>query len=467
MSFATDQKFKEFLERKERVLRQLEVFEKQAKQPLNNLQESIFFELKTFLNHAKKSAYYKEKIEPLDFKIQNAKSLNELLQILPILKREDIQNHRAEMFIKIPGSKDSDYGESKTSGSSGKPVITTKYLPVHNTVAFALQLLDAKWSQRKLEAPMAVFRFNTPAKESKGPLEPYSYLTEAGTTYFRKLSGTFMGESLDFLAEKQIRNISINAKGAKLLLDEQKRNPRPNIKIDQILNFTDPVDQALRTLAKEVFGAKIINRYSTEELGMIAMQCPHADHLHALQFINYLEILDDDDQPCAVGQPGRVVVTHLKSLAMPFIRYEVGDIGVWGQPCQHGIELPVFDPTITRIRDLLTNPDGSVRAPSFGKAKFTEFEGLTDFQTILFNDAIAIAIRINKPLSDEQEQVVKEELNRIFFKDLPVYVFASNQMDWLQLWKRKTFIKVEEDAPRNLDLKIIKKIILENSPQIS
>jgi phenylacetate-CoA ligase len=44
---------------------------------------------------------------------------------------------------------------------------------------------------------------------------------------------------------------------------------------------------------------------------------------------NWVEILDDDGRPCAVGQTGRIVITPLRKMAFPLIRYAIGDSGRW------------------------------------------------------------------------------------------------------------------------------------------
>ena len=44
--------------------------------------------------------------------------------------------------------------------------------------------------------------------------------------------------------------------------------------------------------------------------------------MHTFDFWNYLEVLDDNNQPVKEGEEGKVVVTNLVNYAMPLIRYE-------------------------------------------------------------------------------------------------------------------------------------------------
>ena len=78
-----------------------------------------------------------------------------------------------------------------------------------------------------------------------------------------------------------------------------------------------------------------------------------------------LEVLDESGRQCAPGEPGRVVVTPLHNLAMPLLRYEIGDYAVRGQTCACGRELPVLARIAGRRRNMLRLPDGSSHWPSF------------------------------------------------------------------------------------------------------
>ena len=53
-------------------------------------------------------------------------------------------------------------------------------------------------------------------------------------------------------------------------------------------------------------------------------------------------------------------MTDLLNYGMPFIRYEIGDIGVLSKdPCRCGCNLPVLRELGGRVSDLLILPDGS------------------------------------------------------------------------------------------------------------
>ena len=108
----------------------------------------------------------------------------------------------------------------------------------------------------------------------------------------------------------------------------------------------------------------MVNIYSGQEVGYIALQCPHYEHYHVMAENMLVEVLDDQDQPCQPGQTGRVVVTTLHNFAMPLLRYEIGDYAETGHPCPCGSGLPVLTRILGRQRNLFILPDGRRRWPA-------------------------------------------------------------------------------------------------------
>ena len=126
-----------------------------------------------------------------------------------------------------------------------------------------------------------------------------------------------------------------------------------------ILNSDPSTPEQRRRLARS-FGCLVGDEYSSEEVWLIAATC-EAGEYHVFSDNVWLEILDDDDRPCLPGTPGRVVVTALHNVGMPFIRYEQGDIAslVPGR-CACGRRTPLLGTIEGRVDDDLHLPSGRV-----------------------------------------------------------------------------------------------------------
>ncbi len=58
----------------------------------------------------------------------------------------------------------------------------------------------------------------------------------------------------------------------------------------------------------------------------VAFECQEQNGLHIWEDHFLIEILDKNEQPCAPGEPGELVITSLTKEAMPLIRYHTGDV---------------------------------------------------------------------------------------------------------------------------------------------
>lgn len=111
-----------------------------------------------------------------------------------------------------------------------------------------------------------------------------------------------------------------------------------------------------RELLEEVFHCPVADCYSARELATIAYQC-EMGRLHVCE-TRYLEIVADG-RVAPPGQLGEIVVTSLTQFAMPFIRYKIGDIGIYeADACPCGRGLPVLREVVGRIHDFLVTADG-------------------------------------------------------------------------------------------------------------
>jgi phenylacetate-CoA ligase len=384
----------------------------------------------------------------------------ELLREIPILTRAQLQANTKWLKSWVRGSKPGQYGESKTSGSTGQPVRVLKYAIEYNARHNAVDLLETIWQKRDLTKKhlgLAQFRKNS-TRSNRG--EPYEYLSPTGSSQNLNVSELTLGEILEQISSSGASSLTANGQIVRMLVNEQLSHPVHEIRLDHVTAFADPIDQDLRDKTQKAFGAKILNRYSTEEFGYLAIQCSEFEHLHALQFLNFIEIVSEDGSPCEIGQVGRVVVTSLTNPGMPLIRYELGDYASWQEPCPSGLGLPVLDTEITRMRDGMVDGDGVSFVPTTGKAEFLEFSSIKDFQLYLFDDTIVGLFAVRNPLSASERAQIQADLAKMFHSNLPVKIVTTESLDWLGSWKRRLFFKVIGPAPGEITVQALRSLDL-------
>ncbi len=134
----------------------------------------------------------------------------------------------------------------------------------------------------------------------------------------------------------------------------------------EVRTMGESADDSLRELCRTAWDVPVVDMYSCQEAGYLALQCPDHPHYHVQSENVLLEVVDDHGLPCAPGAVGRVLVTSLNNFATPLIRYEIGDYAEVGAACSCGRGLPVLKRIMGRYRSLLTLPDGTRRWPRLG-----------------------------------------------------------------------------------------------------
>ena len=81
-----------------------------------------------------------------------------------------------------------------------------------------------------------------------------------------------------------------------------------------------------KEILKLAFGVPILNEYGASEVGLLASESIDSEWLLCEEILFY-EIIGNDGV-VVDGREGNIVVTDLDNLAMPFIRYDTGDIGI-------------------------------------------------------------------------------------------------------------------------------------------
>ena len=86
-------------------------------------------------------------------------------------------------------------------------------------------------------------------------------------------------------------------------------------------------DEARRDLEEDL-NIKAYDSYGLSEMfgPGVAFECQEQSGLHIWEDHFLVEILDKDEQPCAPGEPGELVITSLTKEAMPLLRYHTGDV---------------------------------------------------------------------------------------------------------------------------------------------
>jgi phenylacetate-CoA ligase len=110
-----------------------------------------------------------------------------------------------------------------------------------------------------------------------------------------------------------------------------------------------------KLLLEKQLGIPIVNEYGASELDLIAFQNPEGQWQVNSETL-FVEVLDENNQVVPNGTSGRIVITSLFNKAHPFIRYDIGDIGVLDE--KSTLKKPILKKLIGRTNDVAILPSG-------------------------------------------------------------------------------------------------------------
>jgi phenylacetate-CoA ligase len=401
-------------------------------------------QLNHLLQHAKRhSPFWAQRLTRWNPKEQPPAEI--LAQIQP-LARTELQSEFDRLSAKFPKREALGVAQGSTSGSTGTPVrferCTKLYLPQYHAVG----LLCSRWHRIDSLKPLGVIGSRCKDKD-KAPLGiPFRWLGPVAVGFERCTKGREVSDTYEYCANRNPTYLqagpTLLTSLARFALDHGRSDLRPELALTLGSVVTDEIRQTVR----KGLGAKIIDRYSCEETGYIAIQCPKHDHMHVISPVTLMEIVDENGAPCGPGKPGRVLITSMQSYAMPLIRYEIGDIAEWDEPCDCGITLPVIKRLWGRTRHLITTPEGKKTYARIYARDFENIAGLLEYRFVLHQNAIVVAqLRVSEPTA-AIAGAVTERVQRALNYPYPVRVQYVDKIEWGS-WKQDYFAVSDAPAP--------------------
>jgi phenylacetate-CoA ligase len=337
---------------------------------------------------------------------------------VPVIGRREIQSAGSLLHSTNVPKRHGRIGRNVTSGSTGMP-ITSLTTQVTRGVWRAITLRDHLWHRRDFGQSLATIREATShdAKPPRGKrVDNWGVtrgLIESGPA-FLLTSQASLEEQAKWLLDINPGYVLAYPSTLVALAEYFSDSAIRLSNLREIRCFGETLDHRSREQCATVFGVNVVDLYSSQELGYVALQCPeqHAYHIQTESVL--VEILTEEGRVCQPGEVGRVVVTTLQNFAMPLIRYDLGDYAEVGKPCDCGRGLPVLKRILGRQRNMFTLPDGRRIWPSWADAPSAGFQQLppvSQFQIVqTTTETIEARLVVSRPLTPEEESGLKRML---------------------------------------------------------
>ena len=343
------------------LLKHLDEFEKSQYYSLDKIQELQLQRLRQLLQHAYAHCpFYTRRFNEIGFNPDKLQSFDDFNQ-LPVLTKKDIQKHASEM--KASNLNSDLIIPDQTGGSTGSPLhffmdqdrvysrnasairhdrwtgwdigMKSAYLWGHRGDIAASKGIKAKLNQFLIDRRLILDTSNITSKRlAQFDLELQKYRPNLYVAYSNSV----------YLFAKYLKS----------------KNSSNHHKPHAIITSAELLDNSQRTLIESVFECKVYNRYGSRETSIIASECNQHTGLHICAEAIYVEI-QKQEKLAKANEKGKIILTDLLNYGMPFIRYQIEDIGYSiADKCPCGRNLPLMDISGGRITDFLVTPEGTI-----------------------------------------------------------------------------------------------------------
>lgn len=306
-----------------------------------------------------------KKSEIVNYHLQNNPFYNDLVgengfeswEKLPILTKKDLQKPLAERLTKDFPKKE--IYINKTSGSSGDPFVFAKDKYCH-ALTWASNIYRFGWFGIDFNSSLQARFYGIPLDFIGNRKERFKdFLAHRYRFPIFDLSDDILEKFLNHFRTKKFDYINGYTSSVVLFAKflQQKnlvlKDVCPSLKVCMVTSemlFEDD-----KILLEKQFGIPIVNEYGASELDLIAFQNPEGEWQVNSETL-FVEILDDENNVLPYGKEGRIVITSLFNKAHPFIRYDIGDIGVLDE--KSTLKKPILKKLIGRTNDVAVLPSG-------------------------------------------------------------------------------------------------------------
>jgi len=365
--------------------------------------------------------FYRRRFDEAGIKPRDIQTLRDFKH-LPLLRKEEVRQNTPKMISN--GYTIDKLKKFQTGGSTGKAldIFITEYC---SEVRNACCRRHDRWAGWEVGEPVGALWGNPVLPKSPKQklkhwlLEPWIYLdtiriNEETVRHFEE-EWKQIGPTLLFG----------HAHSIFILAEYLEAMAIKDIKPKGIISTSMMLIPHERRFIEQIFDVPVTDRYGSEEVGLIASECERHEGLHLNIEHLVIEFLNNDGGDAAPGKEGSIVITDLINDAMPFIRYQIEDVGVpSGHECSCGRGMPLMERVVGRVADFLVRRDGSlVAGVSLIERTLLKTNGLNQMQIIQEQlDRIHLnLVRSDKFVLDD-EKFLKTELQEVFGRETVIDV---------------------------------------------
>ena len=384
-------------------LKQLEKSQWYSQDELKQIQ---WRKLNFILNHAYENVpMYRQKFKSVDMKPEDIKKPGDMLK-LPIVTKEDFRNNFPEKCTAKNMHK-TQWIYNSTSGSTGNPfefIMDKNLVGVKNAnyfryMSWASVMPGDKfiklWGQHDEEFKKELF-----TSYALRQLELSCFDIDSRKNEYYNVIRKYKPKAIESYTSALVKLCML------------MRDDGIDINVESAIVSAETLYEKDRKLIEDVLSCKVFNRYGSREFGNVAQECEEQCGLHISSECFYIEIINNGET-VSPSESGKLIITSFDNLAMPFIRYDIGDMGTpTDEICSCGRGLPLVKSVDGRITEFITMPSGKLVPYLYFNYFFEQYGAyIKQFQVIQKQiDFIEINIITTDSYTSKIEEKILESL---------------------------------------------------------
>lgn len=289
------------------------------------------------------------------------------------------------------------------------------------------------WTERNKKSKIALF------KENFRMIDTANLDEQAANAFIKNLTSDKKGKVL----------LGITSSFSALMeYSEMKKYRDWNIKA--IFTQSEELPVKVKKKMQKIFNCTIMARYSNQENGMIGQQPSTGEDYFELNlgsyFIEFLKL--DSDEPADEMEEARIVITDLFNKAVPMIRYDTGDVGIFSNiVSKTGKKQKILHSIQGRKTDYLYTNQMKKISPAHISPIIGNYDCIKQFQLIQ-NDYDKVTLKLvyrESIKKDEIEEQLTKSMKQIFGEETNLKIKNLENIPIEVSGKRKYIIsRIEE-----------------------
>lgn len=268
--------------------------------------------------------------------------------------------------------------------------------------------------------------------------------------------------NLDAVGASNFKNIMSSYKREKVLLayassftalmNHLEKEEKRDWGVKSIFTQAEELPLKIKRKMELTFGCPVMSRYSNQENGMLGQQPSTGESYFRLNkgsyFIEFLKL--DADVPAKEMEEARIVVTDLFNKAVPMIRYDTGDVGVYQYiEDASGKKHKVLALIKGRKNDYLYSNKKEKLAPQSFSVLMWKYNCIKQYQLIQYNyEEIALKIVYKEDFNGDETKIESQlihDIQQLFGPSTKIHIQKLKNIPIAESGKRKYIISKIDD----------------------